>query len=112
MTRQKNDGRGRLGGRQKGTPNKVTATLREWVADLLDRNRERIEEDLEALDPKERLLMLERLMGYVLPKCKVDEEAAPAFPQVVEIRHVSAGDGIGVASSEREVMERDGLEWE
>ena len=45
MTRQKNDGRGRLGGRQKGTPNKVTATLREWVADLLDRNRERIEED-------------------------------------------------------------------
>ena len=27
----------------------------------------------------------------------------------VEIRHVSAGNGIGVASSEREVMERDGL---
>ena len=100
-----------MGGRQKGTPNRVTATLKEWVADLLDRNRERIEEDLEALDPKDRLLMLERLMGYVLPKCKVDEEA-PAFPQVVEIRHVSVGNGIGVASSEREVMERDGLTME
>ena len=112
MTRQKNDGRGRLGGRQKGTPNKVTATLREWVADLLDRNRERIEEDLEALEPKDRLLMLERLMGYVLPKCKVDEEEAPASPQVVEIRHVSVGNGIGVASSEREAMERDGLTME
>ena len=41
MTRQKNDGRGRLGGRQKGTPNKVTATLREWVADLLEQGADR-----------------------------------------------------------------------
>lgn len=113
MGRQRNDGRGRLGGRQKGTPNRVTATLKEWLADLLDRNRERIEEDLEALEPRDRLAMLERLMGYVIPKCKVaEEEEAQAFPQSIEIRYVNAGNGIGVASSEEEVMRRDGLTME
>lgn len=112
MPRQKNDGRGRMGGRRKGTPNRATATLKEWVADLLDRNRVRIEEDLEALEPRDRLLMLEKLMGYVMPKCKAEEEEASTFPQAVEIRYVSNGSGIGVASSEEEVMERDGLEWE
>lgn len=103
---------GNPGGRPKGAQNRLTGTLKEWIADLLNRNRERIEEDLEALEPKDRLVMMERLMGYVLPKCKVDEEEAIASPQVVEIRHVSAVNGIDVASSEREVMERDGMQLE
>ena len=103
---------GNPSGRPKGAQNKLSETLKEWLADLLDRNRERIEEDLKALEPRDRLLMLEKLMGYVLPKCKVDEEEATASPQVVEIRHVSAVNGIDVASSEREVMERDGMQLE
>ena len=37
MARQKNDGKGRMGGRQKGTPNKVTGTVKEWLADLIDK---------------------------------------------------------------------------
>lgn len=66
--RQKNDGRGRLGGRAKGTPNKTTATVKDWLASLIDKNREQVEADLQALDPKDRLQMLERLMQYVVPK--------------------------------------------
>lgn len=66
--RQKNDGRGRLGGRAKGTPNKTTATVKEWLASLIDKNREQVEADLQALEPKDRLQMLERLMQYVVPK--------------------------------------------
>ncbi|MCD8301527.1 MAG: hypothetical protein LUC44_00745 [Prevotellaceae bacterium] len=68
MARQKNDGRGRMGGRAKGTPNKVTSTLREWVSSLIDKNRRQIERDLKELEPKDRLQMLEKLMQYVLPK--------------------------------------------
>lgn len=68
MARQKNDGRGRLGGRAKGTPNKVTGTVREWLSDLIDRNRAQIEEDLKGLDPKTRLYMLEKFMQYVIPR--------------------------------------------
>lgn len=68
MARPKNDGKGRLGGRQKGTPNKVAASVREWLSTLIDRNRRQIERDLNTLEPRERLQMLEKLMQYVIPK--------------------------------------------
>lgn len=68
MPRKKNDGLGRLGGRAKGTPNKVTATVKEWLIALIDKNRRQVERDLKALEPKERLQMIEKLMQYVVPK--------------------------------------------
>lgn len=66
--RTKGDGRGRLGGRAKGTPNKVTSNLREWVSDLIDCNRAQVKKDLKALEPKDRLIIIERLLAYVMPK--------------------------------------------
>ena len=68
MAREKNDGRGRIGGRQKGTPNKTTAKVKGWLAKLIEKNRKQMEEDLQELTPKERLLILEKLMAYVVPK--------------------------------------------
>ncbi|MCD8387010.1 MAG: hypothetical protein LUD17_09000 [Bacteroidales bacterium] len=68
MARQKNDGKGRLGGRAKGTPNKSTATFRQWLTELLDKNRKQIEKDLKSLDPEARLRMVEKLMAYIMPK--------------------------------------------
>lgn len=66
--RKKEDGRGRLGGRKAGTPNKVTGTVKEWIAQLIDKNRTQIEQDLASLEPKDRLMILEKLMQYVVPK--------------------------------------------
>lgn len=68
MARQKNDGKGRIGGRQKGTPNRVTASIKDWVAGVIDKNRRQMERDIKALEPKDRLQMLEKLMQYVIPK--------------------------------------------
>ena len=68
MARQKNDGRGRLGGRAAGTPNKVSGTLKEWLTSLIDKNRKQIEKDLKGLSPKDRLQVIEKLMQYVIPK--------------------------------------------
>ena len=68
MARHKNDGKGRMGGRTKGTPNKVTSSLREWITAVIQKNRKCIERDLKQIDPKDRLIMLEKLMQYVLPK--------------------------------------------
>mgnify|MGYP000957401345 CR=1 FL=1 len=68
MTRQKNDGKGRLGGRAKGTPNRVTASVKDWIAQVIDKNRRQMERDIKALELKERLQMLEKLMSYVVPK--------------------------------------------
>ena len=56
MARQKNDGRGRLGGRAAGTPNKVTGTLKNWITDLINNNRLQMEKDLKKLAPKDRLI--------------------------------------------------------
>lgn len=68
MAREKNDGKGRLGGRTKGTPNKVTSTVKEWLAELIDKNRKQMEKDIKQLEPRERLQVLEKLMPYVIPK--------------------------------------------
>lgn len=68
MARQKNDGKGRMGGRQKGTPNKVTASVKDWLSELIDKNRGQIEADIKGLEPKDRLQVLEKLMQYVVPK--------------------------------------------
>lgn len=75
--RKKNDGRGRLGGRQKGTPNKVTASMREWIAKVLDDNKERFVSDLLSLNPKDRLTILTRLIEFVIPKRANYEEEVP-----------------------------------
>lgn len=58
----------KTGGRQKGTPNKVTASVKEWLSALIDKNRRQVERDLKQLEPRERLIMLEKLMQYVVPK--------------------------------------------
>ena len=68
MARQKNDGKGRIGGRAKGTPNKVSSTVKDWISQLIDDNRVQIEKDIKKLSPKDILQMFEQLMQYVVPK--------------------------------------------
>jgi hypothetical protein len=58
----------KTGGRQRGTPNKTTSDLRSWVNQLLNDNRATIEKDLKQLEPHQRLLILEKLLSYCLPK--------------------------------------------
>lgn len=68
MARQKNDGRGRMGGRQMGTPNKDNQCQKEWIRKFLADNRKQIEEDWKKLSPSERWKMYEKLTQYVVPK--------------------------------------------
>lgn len=66
MSRPK--GRHKTGGRQAGTPNKITGSLKGFITDLLNENREQIKEDLKAMRPKERIAAYLNMMQYVLPK--------------------------------------------
>ena len=68
MGRKAQDGRGRLGGRKKGTPNKITGDLKSWVNDLLNNNRRQFETDLKDLLPMERVKILSGMFNYVIPK--------------------------------------------
>lgn len=58
----------KTGGRTAGTPNKVTADLREWISCIIDDGREQFIKDLETLDPMDRIKIYTSLLNYVLPK--------------------------------------------
>ena len=73
----------KTGGRQKGTPNKVTSNVKGWLSCLIDKNRRQIEKDLKAVKPLERLQMLEKLMQYVVPKQQT-EKAAVNFENLTD----------------------------
>ena len=53
-------------GRPKGSPNKVTSDVKAFITDIIESNRETIVSDLQALEPYQRLTILERLMRYVI----------------------------------------------
>jgi len=54
-------------GRPSGSLNKQTATLRAFVAQLIEENRDKIKDDLAKLDGEKRLMFIEKLLRYVLP---------------------------------------------
>ena len=54
-------------GRPQGTPNKLTADLRQRIQEVIDNNWRTIEADIKALEPKDRLMFTERLLKYRLP---------------------------------------------
>ncbi|WP_084489977.1 hypothetical protein [Niabella ginsenosidivorans] len=58
----------KTGGRIAGTPNKVTGNLREWITAFIENNRGQIQQDWLALEPKDRIVLFERLLKYSLPQ--------------------------------------------
>lgn len=64
-------GRSKVGGRQKGTPNKSTAKAKEFVIDILNGEEERIRNALTEIyekDKKDYLDWIGRNLEYVIPK--------------------------------------------
>ena len=58
----------KYGGRQKGTPNRMTKELRVLLKDILYQELEQLQERLELLEPKQRIELIIKLMPYILPK--------------------------------------------
>ncbi|MBP1840402.1 hypothetical protein [Formosa algae] len=58
----------KTGGRKKGTPNKFTGNAKQWLSQLIENNCLQMEKDIKALEPKERLQILEKFMQYTIPK--------------------------------------------
>lgn len=58
----------KTGGREKGTPNKLTKELRKALKDLLYQELENLPEHLNSLEPKDRLEILIKLLPYAIPK--------------------------------------------
>ncbi len=58
----------KTGGRQKGTPNQVSRTVREILSQVIAEEMEALPELLENLDPKQRIEVVIKLLPYVTPK--------------------------------------------
>ncbi len=78
--RQKGDGKGRLGGRAAGTPNKTTGAVKAALAKVVEGYltpqaqakkagvKYTLEEDLEQMLPQERARIITGLASYIIPK--------------------------------------------
>lgn len=58
----------KTGGRQPGTPNKVTADIREALRAILEKEIEQLPELLSVIKPEKRAEILSRLLQYVIPR--------------------------------------------
>ena len=58
----------KYGGRQKGTPNRMTKELRVLLKDIMYQELEEVQERFSLLEPKKRIELIIKLMPYVLPK--------------------------------------------
>ncbi len=77
MARRK--GTPKTGGREKGTPNKTSAQVKELITDLLQDNAEQIRQDFAQLTPAERIKAVGQLAAYIVPKqtaVSIEQQAA------------------------------------
>jgi hypothetical protein len=81
----KQKGQPKTGGREKGTPNKVTADLRTWLSELWNENREQFKDDLKALEPHQRVASFEKLLNYIIPK----QQSVEATIESIDLRSLS-----------------------
>jgi hypothetical protein len=72
-----------LGGRTPGAVGKSNAKTKEAFALLLDNNLDRIQSDIDALEPKDRLKILIDLAGFIVPKQKAIEQSVSVKQAVI-----------------------------
>ena len=72
MGRKKGDGRGRLGGRQKGTTNKDRCDIHKTIKKFVNGSYDEFFDSWERLDPYQKCRVYLGLLAYVLPKPPVE----------------------------------------
>lgn len=63
-------------GRPKGVPNKATKDIRKWINNFLSDNLSQIQEDFKNLEPKDRVLLFEKLLKYSVPALQLTDITA------------------------------------
>ena len=72
QTQEQPTKRAKTGGRQKGTPNKTTVKNRDWIADVLRKNRKKLETELKQLRGRDFVVLYEKFFSYITPKITVE----------------------------------------
>lgn len=58
---------GNPNGRPVGSANRSSSKLRDWITAFLEDNKDQIAEDWKALEPRDRIVLFEKLLKYSLP---------------------------------------------
>jgi hypothetical protein len=66
--RGRKPGTPKTGGRQPGSPNKVTSEIKEWLTTLINENKPQFEKNLKNLEPEKHVQLIEKLLAYIVPK--------------------------------------------
>ena len=87
----------KTGGRSKGTPNKVKNELREKFTLLLEDNFEKLQSDIDALEPKDRIKTILELSKFVVPTLKatdlsIDSDVTISFDEAIDYTKYSTED--------------------
>jgi hypothetical protein len=87
MPRQK--GAPKTGGRRKGTPNKTTADLKNWVFEFVSNNLEEFKSKFKDLEKEQQITIVMKLLPYILPKqtenkISIDDELSKSIKDSME----------------------------
>jgi hypothetical protein len=59
---------GNPSGRPKGSPNKVTSNMRQWIDNFLQEKFPELQKGFEKLDHYQKWVIVEKLLQYTIPK--------------------------------------------
>ena len=59
---------GNFSGRKRGSKNRNTADIKQWVNDFVIKQTASIQKDWKSLKPEQRVILWERFLKYVLPQ--------------------------------------------
>ena len=66
----------KIAGRAKGTPNKVTAAVRQMLSGYIEHEMNWINDNLHSFDTNQRLTLFTKILPLILPKEPTDETMA------------------------------------
>ncbi len=119
MARKKNDGRGRLGGRAMGTPNKTTGAVKSAISQIVEgyissngrTNKPTLAKDLESMQPGERAKLMAGLASYIVPKQQaltVEDQTRVEYDSLMEFLETAPESAINaIAEKVLEMQEKN-----
>jgi hypothetical protein len=103
-------GHEKIGGKKKGTPNKVTSEVREKFKELVEGNLHNIQGWLDRVattDPDKALDFMLKFSEYFIPKLQRTEltgqDGDKLIPDEISIKIITDGTGLKVSTNEKEV---------
>jgi hypothetical protein len=95
----------KYGGRQKGGVNIITAEIRNHYQTLITNNIEKLQSDIETLEPLQRLKVIIELSKFVIPQLKATDLIIETEPAVNVINL-----GAGIAPERQEQIIREEIQ--